>query len=174
MSVAFFGEDIAPDRPNRGQSHLHAATWTSVDTYEIRDDARRFENWETNFAGKLGLTAAVDYALDLGLDNIWPRIQEVSGEFRAGLERIPGVTVTDDGLVKSGIVTFYVDKVPSADVAAAFRESKINVTVSDLEIARLDLETRGLPELVRASVHYYNTESEVEQVCAAVSKLATT
>ena len=42
---------------------LHAATWTAADSFVIRDDARRFENWETNYAAKLGLGAAVDYAL---------------------------------------------------------------------------------------------------------------
>ena len=41
---------------------LHAAQWTSRDTYSIRDDARRFENWETNYAAKIGLGVAVDYA----------------------------------------------------------------------------------------------------------------
>ena len=45
---------------------LHAATWTSHDQYEIRADARRFENWETNYAAKIGLGVAVDYALVLG------------------------------------------------------------------------------------------------------------
>ena len=36
---------------------LHAATWTARDEYALRPDARRFENWETNYAGKLGLAA---------------------------------------------------------------------------------------------------------------------
>jgi hypothetical protein len=40
---------------------LHAATWTGPGTYEIRGDARRFENWETNYAGKIGLGTAVEY-----------------------------------------------------------------------------------------------------------------
>ncbi|MEM9209060.1 MAG: aminotransferase class V-fold PLP-dependent enzyme, partial [Pseudomonadota bacterium] len=39
---------------------LHAADWTSIDAYRVRTDARRFENWETNFAGKLGLKVAFD------------------------------------------------------------------------------------------------------------------
>ena len=45
---------------------LHAAEWDDGDTFSIRADARRFENWETSYATKLGLAAAVDYALGLG------------------------------------------------------------------------------------------------------------
>src|SRR5690606_19750670 len=47
---------------------LRAATWTAPDRFEMRPDARRFENWEKNVAAVLGLGAAVDYALALGLD----------------------------------------------------------------------------------------------------------
>ena len=42
---------------------LHTATWTAADTYRIRPDARRLENWETNYAAKIGLGIAIDYAL---------------------------------------------------------------------------------------------------------------
>src|SRR5688572_11944126 len=53
---------------------LHAATWVARDRFVIRADARRFENWETNYAGKIGLGVAIDYALRWGLDHIWARI----------------------------------------------------------------------------------------------------
>ena len=49
---------------------LHAATWTDARTFELRPDARRFENWESYVAGRIGLRAAVRYALDLGLEPI--------------------------------------------------------------------------------------------------------
>jgi selenocysteine lyase/cysteine desulfurase len=44
-----------------------AATWTGPGSYEVRGDARRFENWETYYAGKIGLGTAVEYALSWGL-----------------------------------------------------------------------------------------------------------
>ena len=49
---------------------LHAAEWLDGETYLVRPDARRFENWETSCATKLGLGAAVDYALGWGLASI--------------------------------------------------------------------------------------------------------
>ena len=51
-------------------------------------------------------------------------------------------------------------------------ERGINVSVSTAFGTRLDMEARGLTGLVRASVHYYNTEGEVERVCAALAALA--
>ncbi len=88
---------------------LHAATWTGVDTYEIRDDARRFENWETSHATKLGLGAAVDYALALGPESTWSRIEALGAALRERLGAVDGVTVHDKGERRGGIVTFTVD-----------------------------------------------------------------
>src|ERR1700733_623720 len=64
---------------------LHAATWTGPSSFEIRDDARRFENWETNYAGKVGLGTAVGYALSWGLDAIEARVTAVAAGLRCGL-----------------------------------------------------------------------------------------
>ncbi|MDW7761220.1 MAG: hypothetical protein SCM96_11370 [Acidobacteriota bacterium] len=41
----------------------------------------------------------------------------------------------------------------------------MNVSVVKSSSALLDMEPRGLKELVRASVHYYNTEDEIERFC---------
>ena len=150
---------------------LHAAAWTSDTTYEIRPDARRFENWEGNVAGKLALGAAVDYALELGVEATFERLRELADNLRKSLSALDGVSVHDKGIVRGGIVTFTMDGRDSVDVQAQLLAQCINTTVSPAGHARLDLPHRGLPSLVRASVHYYNTNEEVSRFVSAVGDL---
>jgi selenocysteine lyase/cysteine desulfurase len=96
---------------------LHAATWTAPDRYELRTDARRFENWERFVAGQLGLGAAVEYARDLGLEAIWARIQRQATLLRSRLAAIPGVTVRDLGPSEAG-------SLPSRSTASRQRPSR--------------------------------------------------
>ena len=150
---------------------LHAAEWTGERTYEIRPDARRFENWETYYAGKLGLGAAIDYALDLGIGTTSARIIELGARLRDGLATIDGVSVHDKGARRGGIVTFAVDGTPSEAVQTHLTANRINTSLSPAGHARLDLPHRGLPTLVRASVHYYNSEDEIDEVIRVVGEL---
>lgn len=145
---------------------LHAAEWIARDRYEIRPDARRFENWETNFAGKVGLGVAVDYALNLGLEAIRRRVYALAEGLREMLNDIPGVTVMDLGVERCGIVTFAADTSDPEAIKHALGERGINVSVSPPNSTRLDAEARDLGDLVRASVHYFNTEEEVDRFCA--------
>jgi selenocysteine lyase/cysteine desulfurase len=151
---------------------LHSADWTAPDQFVIRDDARRFENWETNFAGKVGLAVALDYALAWGMEAIWARVKDLAARLREGLRAIPGVTVTDIGAEQCGIVTFVVEGVPAEVVKQALADQAMNVTVSSTSSTRFDMEARGLTQIVRASVHYYNDEDEIARFCAAIEALA--
>lgn len=150
---------------------LHAARWMTKDSYEIRADARRFENWETNYAGKIGLGVAIDYALGWGLEDIWARVSSLAGILRAGLSHIPQVQLHDLGVQKCGIVTFTLGKRDPQAVRHKLAEQKVNVSVSLAEYSRLDMDTRGLTSVVRASVHYYNTEEEIERFCDLLTRL---
>lgn len=150
---------------------LHAATWVARDRYEVRADARRFENWETNYAAKIGLGVAVDYALNWGLAAIWARVHYLGELLRLRLAHVPGVAVRDLGKTRCGIVTFtHASHDPAAIKAAlAAHHPRINVTTTSPFGTRLDMEARGLSLMVRASLHYYNDEDEIEQFCQALS-----
>ena len=147
---------------------LHAATWTAPDRYEIRADARRFENWETNYAGKIGLGVAVEYALSWGLSAIEARVTMLADRLRERLAAVGGVRVHDQGQRRCGIVTFTVDGITAADVQRHLAGQGVNTSVSGPESAQFDLPRRGLPSLVRASVHYYNNNAELDRLVDAL------
>ena len=148
-----------------------AATWTGTDTFEIRSDARRFENWEFNCATRIGLGVAARYAAGIGLEPIWQRVQSLASRLRARLREIPGITVCDRGRTQCGIVTFLGQGIGPEAVKAALARKRINVSVSDAAWTRIDMDARGIPALVRASAHYYNSEEEVDTFAAAVAAL---
>lgn len=151
---------------------LRAATWTAADSYTIRDDARRFENWERSVASVLGMGVAIDLALGIGLGRIWSAIERQAAHLRERLGALPGVTIHDLGEVKGGIVTFDVAGQPAPDIVEALRADRINTVVSRITSTRYDMEARGLAELVRASVHYLTTDEEIDALCGAVERLS--
>ena len=148
---------------------LHAAQWLSPSEYEIRADARRFENWETNYAAKIGLGVAIDYANQLGLDDIWRRIKTLSYQLRSQLTTLPDGIVRDRGVTQCGIVTFTVEGHRPEDIQRQLAASNINVSVAVRSSSVLDMDARKLDSIVRASVHYYNSEEEVDRFIQAIS-----
>jgi selenocysteine lyase/cysteine desulfurase len=152
---------------------MHAADWQPDGSYCIRDDARRFENWETYYAGKVGLGVAVDYALAIGVENAWERIQALASRLRAELDEIPDVTLLDRGATLGATVTFTVADVSAVDVQRRLAAERVNVSVMEAASAQLDFGERGIADAVRSSVHYYNTDEEIDRLAAAVRRART-
>lgn len=151
---------------------LHAAKWVTPERYEMRADARRFENWECNVAAKIGLGVAVDYALGWGMDAIAARVMSLAGMLRAGLAKLPGVTIRDLGETRCGIVTFTRDGTTPGAIKQAMAAQRINVTTSSRFSTLIDMTERSLDMVVRASVHYYNSEDEIDRFVRAVAELS--
>lgn len=149
----------------------HSVASVSENSFTLQENARRFELYEKNRALGLGLGAAVQYALDLGLDRIAARIKVVATALRSKLAAIPGVTVHDKGSRLSGIVTFSVAGIDAGKVKAALQEKKINVSIGRANSTIVYMNRRHLSTVVRASVHYYNTEREIDALCAVLGDI---
>ncbi len=150
---------------------LLSAKWTAHNSYEFAAGAKRFENWESNVAGRVALGEAVRYAKAIGLNHIETRVAKLADVLREALSDIKGVQVRDLGQTKCGIVTFTKEGRDPQFIEERLREKGINVSVALMTSARLDLEARNLSSLVRASVHYFNTEDEISRFVQAVKNI---
>ena len=138
---------------------------------DARVEARMLESWETSVAGRLGLGRAVDYALDLGVEAIRDRVTALAGTMRRRLAELPSVRVHDQGLVLSGIVLFSVRGRTAEQVGEHLAGHGINVSAAALPSSGQVLHPAGGPGpvAVRASVHYYNTEEDIDRLARALS-----
>ncbi|QIO33849.1 aminotransferase class V-fold PLP-dependent enzyme [Bradyrhizobium sp. 1(2017)] len=149
-----------------------AAPWVARDSYQLRDDARRFETWENNYAARLGLGAAIDYALDIGMDPIEQRCRLLADRLRSGLASVRGVTIRDLGRAPGAIISFTVEGFDADAIVSSAAAAGITIGASDPASTRIDAEMRSLPPLVRASPHYYNTEAEIDRLIGHLANLA--
>ncbi|WP_256806606.1 aminotransferase class V-fold PLP-dependent enzyme [Bradyrhizobium sp. Bra64] len=149
-----------------------AAPWVSRDEYRLRDDARRFETWENNYAARLGLGAAVDYALDIGIGPIEQRCRLLADRLRSRLAAIGGIRIRDLGRAPGAIVSFTMEGHQADAVVESALAAGITIGASDPASTRIDAEVRSLPPVVRASPHYYNTEAEIDRLIGHLAALA--
>ncbi len=148
------------------------APWTSSAGYTLRPDARRFETWENNYAARLGLGVAADYARAVGLEAIAARCRMLADRLRGGLGGLAHVALHDLGSDLSAIVSFSVRDRPVRQVLDQAAAAQIVIGASPPASTRLDAEARDLPMVLRASPHYFNVEADIDRLVAFCAGLA--
>jgi selenocysteine lyase/cysteine desulfurase len=159
-------EQLNPPFPD-----VRAAVWEEPYCFRWPPDARAFETWESNPAATLALGEAAAYAQNVGLEAIWQRVRELARYLRQRLVELPGAKVYDRGQTLSGIVAFTLEGVSPPKVKEYLRERKINAYTVGAKNALLDMQDWAVNEIVRASVHYFNTEEEVDAMVRILAEL---
>ncbi len=147
-----------------------AADLLSLTDYSVHEDARRFETWETSHAARIGLGVAIDYALSLGLESIRTRVTGLADRLRARLREMPYLTVEDVGREQCGIVTFTHARLSPEDIRRELAALGINTIPRP--VTPLDVLAGRAKPVLRASVHYYNTEEEMDRMCTALEEMS--
>lgn len=146
---------------------MRGAEWTGPDQFELRPDARRFENWEFAYALLLGQGAAVEYALRVGQAG-FDRAQALASYLRERLGDLDGVTLHDGGRERGAIVTAVVGRWPAQALRLHLRSRGINVGASFREDGVIDMDAKRVSSLLRISPHYYNTTAELDELREAL------
>lgn len=143
---------------------LRSCNWIDRCDFTWASGSRRFETWESSVASKLGLKAAIDYALDLNLEHIKQRLFGLANKLRSVIEEISGVEILDRGSLKSGIVTLASDRVCAEQIQSNLALANISSTVIHADEARLDIDGTKFPSILRLSPHYFVTNNDLEYV----------
>ncbi len=154
------------------QLDQHGAELLDAEHFRLQPGARRFENFEVSYAGRVGLGAAMGYANDLGMADVGERVVALGAYCREALAAVPGVEITDQGRNLCGIVTFAMKKHAPDELQRYLAEHRVNISVSTTDGGSLvDFRARGIDSLARTSVHYFNTEAEIDHMAALLAEL---
>lgn len=147
------------------------ADWQSETDFQLNKSIKMFECWEKPYALMAGFTAAIRYANDLGIDNIWLRTQENAAYLRRQLATLKHLTIQDIGENLCGIVTFTIEGLSNEAIQKHLQNHNINTSISPGFTSLLDMQKRGLSDVLRASVHYYNTKEEINTFVETLSQI---
>ncbi len=136
----------------------------------------RFESGTPNLPGIYGLQAAVDFVLEIGVEALRRREEELTGLFLDGLRGIPQIRLagpwgTDN---RAGVVSIDFQQMDNAEAAFRLEQEFGILTRCGLHCAPSAHQTLGtFPQgTVRFSVGWFTTPEEVSAAVEAVGRMA--
>ncbi|MDV0444438.1 aminotransferase class V-fold PLP-dependent enzyme [Methanorbis rubei] len=144
-------------------------------SFTFAEGFHRYEAGTPNIAGGIGLGAAAVFLKDIGMKNIEARERELTNRLIEKLSAVPGVKlyVPADPTQRIGVVSFKIPGI-SPHEAAAYLDDEAGIMVrSGMHCAEPLMRYLECPEgTIRASIAFYNTESEIDTLAATILEIA--
>jgi selenocysteine lyase/cysteine desulfurase len=150
---------------------MRGAEWIDGDRYKLFPGARRFEMWEFSYSHLLGLSAAIQYANEIGLGNIEKYNQMLCHHFREGLQKVDGVHLYDEGSKLGSLITFRKDGISQQHTRVHLAEHQVYFSLTTRKSAHFDFGRKGIDWAVRLSPHYFNTIEETDELVNVISRM---
>jgi cysteine desulfurase/selenocysteine lyase len=139
-----------------------ASTW--------KDAPHKFEAGTPDFAGAVGLHAALDYLSAIGCDKIARHDQELSAYAYEQLSRLPGIRLFGPKKERSGVVSFLLQNVHAHDVVTV--ADQFGVALRGGHHCNQPLMKKlGVESTARASFYFYNTSAEVDRLFKVLTEI---
>ena len=143
-----------------------------LDGFEPAGLPTRFEAGTPPIVPAIGLTAAIDYLNDIGLDRIAAHEKMLTARAHEKMSQIEGLTFFGPPPEqKAGIVSFVVNRAHAHDVAQLLNDRDGIAIRAGHHCAQPLHDVMGVTASNRASFYFYNTVDEVDQLAESVEKV---
>ncbi|MFX1483285.1 MAG: aminotransferase class V-fold PLP-dependent enzyme [Promethearchaeota archaeon] len=148
--------------------------WSTFDDHKFLDPPEKYEAGLQNYAGEIGLAAAVRYLNSTGLKKIEKHEQELNQLIHEGLSNIDGATIIgiSDPRLRGGITSFNLEGIMFHDVAMIMNRNYNLMVRSGQHCVHSWFNENGIDGSVRASLYLYNTREEVETFVEAAEEIS--
>ncbi|MGI9330194.1 MAG: cysteine desulfurase [Gammaproteobacteria bacterium] len=127
----------------------------------------RFEAGTPNIAGAIGLGAAIDYLDDVGMAAIAEYEQQLLHWATERVQTIPGLKLVGTAANKAGVISFNVDGIHAHDLGTILDHQGVAIRTGH-HCAMPVMEHFGIAGTARASLAFYNTREDIEQLVTAL------
>jgi cysteine desulfurase/selenocysteine lyase len=155
-------------RPWQGGGDMIASVTFEKTTYN--KVPYKFEAGTPNIAGAIGLGAAADYLLDLGLSAVAAYEHELLAYATKALEAVPGLTLVGTGPDKASVLSFTLKGIHPHDIGTIVDQEGVAIRTGH-HCAQPVMDRFGIPGTARASLALYNTRADVDALVAALGKV---
>ena len=145
--------------PVYGWHNVRNPNYVAQERIVFRTGGVKFEAGTHNLLGLIGLIAAMELALEMGVENIAAELLRKRARLVRALQAKGFMVLNANAKVEnaSGIVSFYQ---PGKDLAALYKK------LTDAgAVASLRTDRKG-QNYIRLSPHFYNTDAELQRVLA--------
>jgi cysteine desulfurase/selenocysteine lyase len=127
----------------------------------------KFEAGTPNIAGAIGLGAAVDYLLDLGMENIAAWEQELLDYLVEKLQNIDDIRLIGTAKQKASVQSFVIDGIHPHDLGTVLDQKGVAIRTGH-HCAMPVMDFFGVPGTARASLAFYNDKTDIDQLIHAL------
>ncbi len=152
-----------------GGDMVNVVTYQST-TFDV--PPARFEAGTPAIVQAIGLATALDYMMNLGLENITAHERELTEYTLQRLQEITGLKQIGTAKGKGGVFSFIIDGVHPQDLAFILDKEGIAVRVGHHCAAPL-VRRMGCESVVRASLGLYTNKTDIDIFIAALQKAKT-
>ena len=131
----------------------------------------KFEAGTPNIGDAIGLGAAVDYIMKIGLENIQRYETDLMQYMVDKLIDIPGLHIIGHPTHRAGALSFVMDKIRTISMGQMLNREGIAVR-SGHHCAQPALRHFGYESSVRPSLAFYNTYDDIDRLREAILKIS--